>query len=267
LTVQNTRLTRPRHQTASGGTPTTRRLNFGSHVPLYIQLTEILKERIESGAWEPGSRFASEGEIGAEFKVSRAVVRPAIAILVTDGQLVKLKGRGVFVAPKKVGHQVDGLVRSLLTADSRQVSNQIIDLNEELADESLASALDIAASKAAVAHVMSLVEVRERPIGIRDSYISPLLPVVALQAILSSSLTASRPKLPGRLRLHSAKAEIEVSSATPYEAETLGVKAGSPTILVTYRDHVRLASGEIAPIEFARMAYRSDITSFRFTFS
>src|SRR5215470_7495895 len=83
----------------------TRRLNLSSHIPLYFQLTEILKERIESGEWEPGNRFASEGEIGTEFNVSRAVVRPAIAILVTDGQLVKLKGRGVFVAPKKVGHR------------------------------------------------------------------------------------------------------------------------------------------------------------------
>jgi DNA-binding GntR family transcriptional regulator len=258
-TESGQRLARPRSQV-------TRRLNLGSHIPLYIQLTEILKERIESGHWEPGSRFASEGEIGAEFKVSRAVVRPAIAILVTDGQLVKLKGRGVFVAPKKVGHRVDGLIRSLLTADAGQVSNHIIDLSEEMADESLAGALDVAASKVTVTHVMSLVEVQGRPIGLRDSYISPLLPAAVLQAIISG-FAQEPPQLPDGMRLHRSETEIEVSSATPYEAETLSVKAGSPTILATYRDHVRLASGDIASVEFARMAYRADITSFEFTSS
>jgi GntR family transcriptional regulator len=260
-----TGLTDSRQRIAGPRGQVTRRLNLGSHIPLYIQLTEILKERIESGHWEPGSRFASEGEIGAEFKVSRAVVRPAIAILVTDGQLVKLKGRGVFVAPKKVGHQVDGLVRSLLTADAGQVSNHIIDLSEEMADESLAGALDVAASKVAVTHVMSLVEVQGRPIGLRDSYISPLLAVPALQSIIAASASAAAPALPDGMRLHRSETEIEVSSATPYEAETLSVKAGSPTFLATHRDYVHLASGDIAPVEFARMAYRADITSFQFT--
>lgn len=265
MNVPRSGLTELRPRIAGHEAKVTRRLNLGSHVPLYIQLTEILKERIESGHWEPGSRFASEGEIGTEFKVSRAVVRPAIAILVTDGQLVKLKGRGVFVAPKKVGHQVDGLVRSLLAADAGQVSNHIIDLSEEMADEILAAALDVTASKVAVAHIMSLIEVQGRPIGIRDSYISPLLPAAALQDIISAYASPAAPALPDGMRLHRCETEIEVSSATPYEAETLSVKAGSPTILATYRDHVRLASGDVAPVEFARMAYRADITSFQFT--
>lgn len=260
-----TGLTEPRRQAAGRQPASVRRLRPGSHIPMYIQLTEILKERIESGEREPGSRFASEGEIGSEFEVSRAVVRPAIAILVTDGQLVKLKGRGVFVAPKKVGHRVDGLIRSLLTADAEQVRNHILDLGEMVADESLSRALDIAATEATVAHVMSLVEVQGRPVGIRDSYISPLLPAPALRAILSTCATPATPELPDGLTLHHSESEIEVSSASPYEAETLGVKGGSPTILATYRDQVRLASGRAAPVEFARMAYRADITAFRFT--
>lgn len=265
--MQTAGLTGPRQRVAGRHGQATRRLNLSSHIPLYIQLTEILKERIESGEWVPGSRFASEGEIGAEFKVSRAVVRPAIAILVTDGQLVKLKGRGVFVAPKKVGYRMDGLVRSLLTADVEHVSNHIIDSSQEEADERLASSLDIPPEGATVTHVMSLVEVDGRPIGIRDSYISPLIPAAALQEIISGSSRTTTPiELPGDLRLHRSEAEIEVSSASPFEAEWLSVKAGSPTILATYCDHVRLAVGDLAPVEFARMAYRADITSFQFTF-
>ena len=243
----------------------TRRLNLSSHIPLYIQLTEILKERIEFGEWEPGSRFASEGEIGAEFGVSRAVVRPAIAILVTDGQLVKLKGRGVFVAQKKVSYRMDGLVRSLL-AGAERIGNQIMDSSEEELDERLAHALGIAADETKVAHVMSVVGVEGRPIGIRDSYISPLIADVVLERIDAGPGKKGRFRLPGKLSLGRCEAEIEVSSASPFEAEWLGINAGSPTILGTYRDLGRLADGEFAPLEFARMVYRSDITSFNFDF-
>ncbi len=243
----------------------TRRLNFSSHIPLYIQLTEILKERIEFGAWEPGNRFASEGEIGAEFGVSRAVVRPAIAILVTDGQLVKLKGKGVFVAPKKVRYRIGGLVRSLL-AGAEDVGNKIMDSSEADVDEGLATALDIEADRGTVAHVMSIVEVEGRPIGIRDSYISPHIAAALLKAIGSGQGASGRFALPGKLRLGRSEAEIEVSSGSPFEAEWLGINAGSPTILATYRDIGRLPGGDMVPLEFARMAFRADITSFRFDF-
>ena len=242
-----------------------RRLNFSSHIPLYIQLTEILKERIEFSEWVPGSRFASEGEIGAEFGVSRAVVRPAIAILVTDGQLVKLKGRGVFVAPKKVGYRIDGLVRSLLSG-AEHIANQIVDSSEEEVDERLASALEIATDQAGVAHVMSVVEVEGRPIGIRDSYIAPSIAGAVLKRISAAPGRKGRFSLPGGLHLDRSEAEIEVSSASPFEAEWLGINAGSPTILATYRDLGRSAGSDLVPLEFARMVFRADITAFRFAF-
>lgn len=246
----------------------TRRLNLKSHIPLYIQLTEILKERIESGEWQPGGRFASEGEIGAEFGVSRAVVRPAIGILVNDGQLVKHKGRGVFVAPKKVVYRIDGLVRSMLSAGSaagfEHVRNRIIDSSDADADERLAGALDISADDGVVAHVMSVVEVSGRPIGIRDSYISPVISEAVAKAVASSGDSQGPFSLPGRWTMEQSEVEVEVSSASPFEADWLGISAGAPTILVTYRDLVRTSSASIVPVEFARMVYRSDITSFRF---
>ena len=244
----------------------TRRLNLKSHIPLYIQLTEILKERIESGGWQPGSRFASEGEIGAEFGVSRAVVRPAIGILVNDGQLVKHKGRGVFVAPKKVVYRIDGLTRSMLSAGSEHVRNRIIDSTDAYIDEGLANALDISSDgHDFVAHVMSVVEVSGRPIGIRDSYISPVIADAVAKGIASLGEVSGTVSLPWGWRMEQSEVEVEVSSASPFEADWLGISAGAPTILVTYRDLARIASGSVVPLEFARMVYRSDITSFRFS--
>jgi GntR family transcriptional regulator len=68
------------------------RLDRTSEVPLYVQLGAQLNAMLEAGAWEPGARFASEREIEEEFEVSRAVIRPALELLVGDGAIRRVKG-------------------------------------------------------------------------------------------------------------------------------------------------------------------------------
>jgi GntR family transcriptional regulator len=241
----------------------TRGLNFESHIPLYIQLTEILKERIETGEWQPRQRFASEGEIGAEFGVSRTVVRPALAILVSDGQLTKSKGRGIFVSPPKVVHHFDGLARSLSHSEHSLSRSRIIDISTDDVNERLARALDLPAHSDRVTHIMSIVEVDQQPVGIRDSYLAPLIEGSVLSHVRSGSYHEAPLVLPGGLAFAKAEAEIEVSSASPFESEELGIKAGAPTLLGTYREFANSSSTGSVPIEFARIVYRADITSFR----
>ena len=88
-----------------------RRLDRSSDVPLYFQLASVLKVMLEVGAWESGARFASEREIEEEFGVSRAVIRPALDLLVGDGAIYRIKGSGAFVAPPRREIVVAGLVK------------------------------------------------------------------------------------------------------------------------------------------------------------
>src|SRR3954468_9487487 len=87
-----------------------RRLDRNSDVPLYFQLAAALKVMLEVGAWESGARFASERELEEEFGVSRAVIRPALDLLVGDGAIFRIKGSGAFVAPPRREVRVVGLV-------------------------------------------------------------------------------------------------------------------------------------------------------------
>src|SRR5918997_4678363 len=89
-------------------------LDRSSFVPLYYQLQELLKEQIESGAWKPGERMPSEPELARRFGISRVVVRQALAILEDDRQIVRIKGRGTFVAPPKLDARAGGLSRVLI---------------------------------------------------------------------------------------------------------------------------------------------------------
>src|ERR1700710_2683235 len=86
-----------------------RRLDRNSDVPLYFQLAAALKVMLEVEDWESGARCASEREIEEEFGVSRAVIRPALDLLVGDGAIFRIKGSGAFVAPPRREVRVAGL--------------------------------------------------------------------------------------------------------------------------------------------------------------
>ena len=65
---------------------------------LYIQLTRIFLEEIKSGKWQLNQRIPSEEELCKKYGVSKITVRQAVNNLVSDGYLMKLQGKGTFVA-------------------------------------------------------------------------------------------------------------------------------------------------------------------------
>ncbi len=71
-------------------------------IPLYYQVMRSLKEDILSGRFAPEDRLPSEAELTQIFKVSRVVVRQALQILEDEGLIVRIKGKGTFVAKDAV---------------------------------------------------------------------------------------------------------------------------------------------------------------------
>ena len=70
----------------------------GGGIPLYSQVMRSLKEQILSGQLSPGERIASESDLTAAFGVSRVVVRQALQILQDEGLILRVRGKGTFVA-------------------------------------------------------------------------------------------------------------------------------------------------------------------------
>lgn len=77
-------------------------LNSSSVVPLYQQLREIMREKIETGEWERGQLIPGENELCRMFDLSRGTVRQALAELVQDGLLERRQGKGTFVSGRKI---------------------------------------------------------------------------------------------------------------------------------------------------------------------
>ena len=66
--------------------------------PLYLQVKEMILEKIKEDNLKPGDLLPTEPELEEMFKVSRTTVRNAINELKSEGYVIKQQGRGTFIA-------------------------------------------------------------------------------------------------------------------------------------------------------------------------
>jgi GntR family transcriptional regulator len=64
---------------------------------LYLHVASLMRKRVETGEWEPGTRLPALTELAAEFGVANVTVRQAVAILEDEGLVQRQQGRGTFV--------------------------------------------------------------------------------------------------------------------------------------------------------------------------
>ncbi|WP_329107784.1 winged helix-turn-helix domain-containing protein [Micromonospora sp. NBC_01699] len=68
-----------------------------SHTPVYVQLADLIRERIESGELAPGTTLASEARLTQEYGIGREAVRMAVSLLRSEGLVSTIRGHGTRV--------------------------------------------------------------------------------------------------------------------------------------------------------------------------
>lgn len=76
------------------------KINRKKPIPLYLQLKEILLQRIKNGFWKPGEYIYPEHRLAREYGLARATVRNAIKNLIEEGWVYRVPGVGTFVKNK-----------------------------------------------------------------------------------------------------------------------------------------------------------------------
>lgn len=94
-------------------------LDADNPIPLYFQLKTIIESWISAGEFNPGDKIPSENQLCEDYSVSRTTARQAIAELVNSGKLVRIQGRGTFVA-----HQHSDRLLYRLTGFSSDMKKQ-----------------------------------------------------------------------------------------------------------------------------------------------
>ncbi|WP_229400684.1 GntR family transcriptional regulator [Micromonospora okii] len=78
-----------------------------SHTPVYVQLADLLRQRIEAGELAYGSALPSEARLTQEFGIGREAVRMAISLLRSEGLVITVRGHGSYVREAPQRRQVE----------------------------------------------------------------------------------------------------------------------------------------------------------------
>ncbi len=233
-----------------------RPLDHRSTVPLYSQLGEILKERLESGNWRAGAAFPTEREIEEHFDVSRSVVRGAFNLLAADGAITRKQGSGTFVAPPKLTIPVTGLVKALLERPDR-LAIKILSARRQPPDQVIARQLDMGSEPAGLAQVSAILQVDDRPACFIDSYAAIAHVPWILRAAEVLSSAGTWPEQLGPLELCGAQTVIEGSGFGHWGASLLEADPGDVALVGRRIQYGRPPGSEQQlALEFARIVFR-----------
>lgn len=224
-------------------------------VPRYYQLQEIIRERIRSGEWTPGSLIPSERELCERYGISRMTARQAISGLETEGLLYREQGKGTFVGQSLIAQQLLQLTGFTedMAARQRKPGARVLSAEMWPAGEETAERLRIRAGQP-VYRLRRLRLADGEPLAIELTRVS----FIGCERLLNYDLAQESlyRLLEGTfdIPLLEADEELQADRASEDESELLQVPAGSPVL----RTQRVMFTRRNQPVEFATAVYRGD---------
>lgn len=77
------------------------------YIPIYIQISQKIRQMITSGYYQEDDQIPSEEEIVNTYGVSRMTARNAVTELVNEGLVYRVHGKGAFVARTKLNRHLN----------------------------------------------------------------------------------------------------------------------------------------------------------------
>jgi GntR family transcriptional regulator len=112
-----------------------------SAVPRYLQIADLMRQRISRGQWPKGEKLPSLEALVAEFGVARVTVRQAVDLLARDGLVSPQQGRGTFVTAQPTRGQWLKVQTSLdeLAKVYKDTKPEIVNIDESIVSAPLRS--------------------------------------------------------------------------------------------------------------------------------
>jgi GntR family transcriptional regulator len=89
-------------------------LDFRSHVPIYVQLVDRIKNLVASGTLGPGDQLPTVRQMAAELRVNFNTIARAYRILDEEGVISTQQGRGTYVLEPMPPERASRLRRAAL---------------------------------------------------------------------------------------------------------------------------------------------------------
>jgi GntR family transcriptional regulator len=226
-------------------------------VPLYHQIQHLVRHRIHSGLYPPGTQIPSEHDLCRELSVSRVTLREALRELVRENLLVKVQGKGTFVSsnpPKRLRPvRYSGFLEELQER-VRKLRVTEVEVVQAPATSELKSTLQLSPATTEVTLIKRLRHIDSEPFSYTLNYlpseigarIKPKdLHSLPLLKILQEDL-----KIP----ILRARETIEAAPADPDTARRLAIPVLYPVMHMT---RIMYTTGD-RPFELVDIFYRAD---------
>ncbi|MCL1631795.1 GntR family transcriptional regulator [Sporolactobacillus sp. CPB3-1] len=233
-----------------------------SPVPMYYQIEKYIEQLIETRNLRAGDQIPSEREFTDQFHVSRMTVRQAVLDLVNSGILVRIKGKGTFVADQlkieKALQGVNGFSEDMISRGMKPGSKMLsfacitpsAKVAQKLSIDSQDKVIEIKRTRLA----------DDEPMAIEISYLpQKLVPNLAEADLTLSLYQYIEQKC--NLEIDHAEQSIEAVIVTAGEADILKVPKGSPVLLIERCSYLKNKQS----IEYTKSLYRADRYKFMVT--
>lgn len=237
-----------------------KQLNKNVPIPFYYQLKELLLEYIQESPAH--TLFPTETQLCDHFGISRTTVRQTLGELTAEGYLLRQKGKGTMIVPKKIVQDFLYVLESF--NDEMQEKGliphtEVLSLIETSPSPSVSQALQISPD-AKVVQLIRLRSTNNEPIVLVNTFIPA--DAFGLRALLfedfnTGSLYQIMEKKFG-VTIEASKRTVEIRLAGEFEAKHLQIPLHAP---LQYIETIS-QNNEGLPIEFSRAYYRGDKNKF-----
>jgi GntR family transcriptional regulator len=231
-----------------------------SPVPLYYQLKQILLSKIQANEWAAGMVIPSELELQETYGLSRTTVRQTLADLVTEGLLIRERGRGTFIAKPKITFNPSTALElnEYLSQQGVALGWRLLSTEWETATTPIAAALKIA-PQSRVFVLRRLRLAGNDPLGYHFAYVPEALAAQVQRERLHEGSSLDYLQNVPTLEDRHIERTLEACLAGETERELLGLREGAAVLAME-----RIVYGnDGVPVEYLRAAFRGDRFKYR----
>ncbi|GGP07465.1 GntR family transcriptional regulator [Oceanobacillus neutriphilus] len=234
-------------------------MDKSNKIPLYLQLIEEIKEKIENQTYREHEKLPSERELCDRYELSRITVRQALQALEQEGYIYKLHGKGTFVSQMAFKQDLKQLYSFTdeMRKKNKNPKSNVLEFQQKSADEKLMTAMRLEEGEA-VYEVIRLRLADEEPLIYETSYIpQKFFPGLTKQCLIEKPMYEVFEEDYQR-KVTRVEEDFSATSAGELEAGYLELAENQPVMLIR-----RFAYHKEQLIEYTISVARGDKFNYR----
>jgi len=225
-------------------------LDKDSNIPLYFQLAEEFRKKIENYEWITNSQIPSELKLCENYKISRGTVRQAITELIQEGYIYRKHGLGTFIKkPRKIWPVSSYYSNELFVkSNGPEIEKKVISKRTIAVNNDLKRIMKLNENDK-VYQVKSLLYLNKSPVALESSYLLKSMFPNLSKKDLSSTTIYKNFMYKYKLKVSRVKEFYSTILADRYISKKLSIKekscilmverlAWSNNIIFEYRKHI-----------------------------